>query len=289
MEGNKGSSELGRILGFGLLIILAFAGYAKFGIPLVIPEPPPHEEKITGAMTKDQFIAMGEKIFNGKGTCTLCHSKVGGRAPILDEGTGVAGRAMERIKDPLYKGKAKTVEEYIRESEEDPSAYVVAGYGKPGTNDTVSPMPATNKGAIGLSEVEINSLIAFFEHMAGQDVTVPLPTGEAAPAAASAEAAPPKPAATAVEAFNKYGCVTCHVVPGVAEGGDMGPNLTKLAKEADSRKKGMTGQAYIIESISTPNAYVVKGFEPDIMPSDFAQKITMSEMNLIVNALLGKK
>lgn len=288
MEGNKGNSELGKILVYGLLIMLAFAGYAKFGIPLVIPEAPPVEEKITGAMTKDQFVAMGDKIFHGKGTCTLCHSPVGGRAPNLD---AVGPRSSERIKDPRYKGKAKTGEEYIRESMMEPSTYVVEGFGKPGTNDTVSPMPNINKGAIGLSDVEINSVIAYLQKSGGVEVTVALPTGAApaAPGGAAEAAAPAKPAATAIEAFNKYGCVTCHIVPGIAEGGDMGPNLTKLASVAGSRKPGMTGQAYIIESISTPNAYVVKGFEPDMMPGDFAEKMTMSEMNLIVNALLGKK
>ncbi len=283
----KGNSELGKILGYSLFIMLAFVGFAKFGIPLVIPELPPVEEKITGAMTQDQMVAMGDKIFHGKGTCTLCHSPVGGRAPLLD---GVATRAPERIKDPRYKGKAKTGEEYIRESMKEPSTYVVAGFGKPGTNDTVSPMPQIDKGAIGLNDVEINAVIAYFQKSSGLPVTVPLPTGAAAaPAAGGAEAAAPKPAATAEEAFNKYGCVTCHKVPGIAEGGDMGPDLTKLASAAGSRKPGMSGEMYIIESISTPNAYVVKGFDPDIMPGDFAEKVTMSEMNLIVKALLGKK
>lgn len=287
MEGNKGNSELGKILVYGLLIMVAFAGYAKFGIPLVIPEAPPVEEKITGAMTKDQFVAMGDKIFHGKGTCTLCHSPVGGRAPVLDT---VGPRAAERIKDPRYKGKAKTGEEYMRESMVEPSAFVVEGFGKPGTNDTVSPMPNINKGAIGLSDVEINAVIAYLQKSGGVEVTVALPTG-AAPAAApaGAEAAAPKPAANAEEAFNKFGCVTCHKVPGIAEGGDMGPDLTKLASAAGSRKPGMSGEAYIIESISNPNAYVVKGFDPDIMPGDLGNSITMTEMNMIVKALLGKK
>ena len=33
--------------------------------------PPPKEEKLDlGSMTMEQFIALGEKIFKGKGTCT---------------------------------------------------------------------------------------------------------------------------------------------------------------------------------------------------------------------------
>ncbi|MEO2167346.1 MAG: hypothetical protein ABGY42_04370, partial [bacterium] len=36
-----------------------------------------------GSMTMEQFIALGDRIFNTRGTCTLCHSEVGGRAPAL--------------------------------------------------------------------------------------------------------------------------------------------------------------------------------------------------------------
>jgi hypothetical protein len=150
-------------------------------------------------------------------------------------------------------------------------------------------MPQINKGSIGLSDVEINSVIAYFQSSGGVAVTVPLPTGAAPAPAAGAEAAAPKPAANAAEAFNKFGCVTCHKVPGVEEGGDLGPDLTKLAGAAGSRKPGLSGESYIIESILTPNAYVVKGFDPDVMPQDLGDQVSMTEMKMIVNALLGKK
>ena len=70
---------------FSLLTIGFFAWYSNFGIPQIIPAPPPKEVKLDlDAMTMEQFIALGEKIFKGKGTCALCHNPVGGRAPILD-------------------------------------------------------------------------------------------------------------------------------------------------------------------------------------------------------------
>lgn len=288
MEENKNIRELGKILVYSLIAMFAFTGYAKFGIPLVIPEAPPVEEKITGAMTKDQFVAMGDKIFHNKGTCLLCHTPVGGRAPVLD---GVGTKAAERLKDPRYKGKAKNGEEYLRESMVDTSAYVVAGFGKPGSNDTVSPMPNVNKGSIGLSDVEVNSVIAYLQKSSGTDVTVPLPTGaDSAPAAgATDEAAAPKPAANAEEAFNKFGCVTCHKVPGIAEGGELGPDLTAVAKVAGKRKPGMGAEEYLTESIVAPNAFVVKGFDPDVMPGDLGGQITLAEMKMMSNAMLGKK
>lgn len=275
--------ELLKILTTSLVVILGFVGYATYGIPLVIPELPPVEEKLTGALTMDQFLALGKKVFNGKGTCTLCHSPVGGRAPLLDT---VGSVANERLKDPRYKGKAKTGEEYIRESMIDTSAFVVAGFGKPGTGDTVSPMPDVSKGAIALNEVELNAVIAYLQSNAGVEVTVALPTG-AAPAADKAEPAKIEPAKTFPEAFTKFECVTCHAAPGV-EGGDMGPPLTALKAEAAKRKKGMTAEQYIFESVTSPNAFVVKGFEPDMMPGDYASRMTVAELNLIVNGVLGK-
>ena len=105
-----------KIVLFCVLVFGGFVGFANFGIPQVKPAPPPTEEKLDlGNMTMDQFIALGDKIFNGKGTCTLCHNNVGKRAPMLD-GAGeeaVANNAPLRLKDPRYKGKATTPEEVI--------------------------------------------------------------------------------------------------------------------------------------------------------------------------------
>src|SRR3970040_1187707 len=100
---------------FSLAVIIFYAFYA-------------------GSMIQ-QFIQMGDEIFHGKGTCELCHNPVGGRAPLLDQAGKVAE---ERLKDSRYKGKAKTGEEYIREPMVEPGAFVVAGFGVKGTNDTQS-------------------------------------------------------------------------------------------------------------------------------------------------------
>lgn len=62
-----------------------------------------------------------------------------------------------------------------------PSAYVVPGFGVTGSNDKVSPMPDVRAGEIGLSEVEIDSVIAYFQSAGGFEVTVG-PAGEAAQA-----------------------------------------------------------------------------------------------------------
>jgi len=275
-----------KIVVFSLAVICGFAGYTTFGLPLIVPEAPPKEEKLSGDLTMDQFIAVGEKIYNGKGTCTLCHNPVGGRAPLLET---VAADAPERMKDPRYNGMATTVEEYIHESMVDTSAFVVAGFGKKGTNDTVSPMPDVSKGAIGLSDVEINAVIAYLQSTAGVDVTVALPTGDEGAPADEEAPAEIKVAESAEEAFAKFDCLSCHIVPGVEEGGDIGPDLTKLAAAAGQRKKGMSARQFIEESIISPNAFVGPDMEADMMPDDYAGKMTVAELNMIVDALAGKK
>jgi len=277
-----------KIVGFSIAVMLGFVGFATYGIPLIVPEPPPVEEKLTGDITMEQFIALGKKIFNKKGTCTLCHNPVGGRAPLLE---AVASTAAERLEDPRYKGSAQNAEEYIRESMLDPSAFVVSGFGKKGTNDTLSPMPVINKGAIGLSDVEINAVISFLQSLSGMDVTVSLPSGEDAAADEEEEVQEIKVAENAVEALSKFECATCHVHPKIEDGGEVGPDLTNIAKTAGKMKKGMSARQYVVESIINPNAFIAdkENFEPDMMPADFGRRMTVVELDMIVNALLGRK
>ena len=170
------TKEFFKVIGFSLLVMGAYTYFAN-AIPQVRGDPPV-ELSITGPMTMEEFIDYGKNVVfgtddaPGKGTCPLCHKRIGGRAPLLD---GVAFRAAERIKDPRYKGKATNAEEYIRESEMCPSCYVVEGYGVPGTNDTESPMPKTNRPPIGLAPIEMDAVIAFFQSRDGAPVTVSPP------------------------------------------------------------------------------------------------------------------
>ena len=260
---------------FSLLMVGGFWGFANFGIPQIKPAPPPVEEKLDlGAMTMDQFIALGAKTFNGKGTCTLCHNKMG-RAPMLDV---IGKNAPERLKDPRYKGTAKTIEEYIHESMVKPSAYVVAGFGKSGTNDTESPMPDVTGGGIGLNEAEVAAVIAYLQDSGGAEVTVAIPAMPAAGAEApkAAEAAPAK---TAEEVIAKNGCGACHTV--ADQTGAIGPNLTKIGKTKN--------KDYIRQAILDPDAVIAKGFPPGMMPKTYGEQMKAQELEMLVNYLAGLK
>jgi cytochrome c551/c552 len=271
-----------KVAVFSLLTIAFFAGFSNYGIPEINPAPPPREEKLDlGSMTMDRFVALGDKIFKGKGTCTLCHNAVGGRAPMLDE---VAAAAPERMADPRYQGEADTLEAYLYESMVKPSAYVVAGFGKAGSNDTQSPMPDASAGSIALSEAELTAVIAYLQDLGGADITVEIPSDAAqAPAADSQEAAPagtPRaPLASADAIMAQLACVACHKVAG--QGGEIGPDLSSIGASRD--------REYLRRAILAPAADVAEGYPPGIMPPNYGDQLYANELEVLVDYLAESK
>ncbi len=255
---------------FSLLLIALFSLYSNYGIPEIQPAPPPTEEKLDlGSMTMEQFVAVGEKIVNGKGTCMLCHNAVGGRAPLLEK---LVTTTPQRLQDSRYQGEASDLESYILESMVKPSVYVVAGFGKAGTNDSESPMPDVTGGAIDLSEAEISAVIAYLQDLGGSEVTVAIPTD--APVADTAEAAParPGPLDTAEAIVARYGCGACHKIAG--QSGAVGPDLRSIGASRDSD--------YLRRAILDPNVEVAEGYPPNLMPATYGAQFYAQELELLV-------
>lgn len=274
-----------KVMAFSLLTIAAFAGYSNFGIPVIRPALPPEEEQLDlAAMTMDEFIALGERVFDGKGTCTLCHSAVGGRAPLLDTAAVIAD---ERLADERYQGEADTAEAYLLESMVKPSAYVVAGFGKAGSNDTESPMPNVASGGIGMSDVEISAVIAYLQELAGVEVTVEIPSAEPdiEPAdesqSESAAVIESKPVILedAEAIIAKHACGACHKIAG--QQGALGPDLTQIGALRD--------EAFLRRAIIEPNVEVTDGFQPNLMPGNYGEQLYANELEVLVAYLAGLK
>lgn len=264
---------------FSLLVILGFAGYSNLGIPQIKPAPPPQAEKVDlGAMTMEGFVALGEKIYSTKGTCTLCHNALG-RAPMLDK---LGENAPARLADARYKGTAKSVEEYLHESLIKPSAYVVSGFGKAGSNDTESPMPDVSGGSIGLSEVEIEAVIAYMLDSNGIENTVEIPKDAGKSAAASPAKGggePRKPYTTVEEILAAHTCGACHKIG--KEAGELGPDLTHIG-DTQSRD-------YLRRAILEPNADIAAGFAPDMMPAGLGELLYAKELEMLVDYLVAQR
>ena len=77
--------------------------------------------------------------------------------------------------------------------------------------------------------------------------------------------------------FTSNGCSGCHTLEAAGATGNVGPDLDKISK---------ANAAYIKQSIETPNAVIVKGFKPNIMPQDFADRLSPKEIDALVKYLL---
>lgn len=270
---------LAKTLGFSLSLTLVFT-LVTYLLPQVEGEAPSEQEVDLGALTLESFTALGEELFVNKGTCTLCHKPLPlGRAPDIQGGNMVA-MAEERLADERYRGRAKNAAEYILESMTDPSIYVVVGWGKKGSNDTVSPMPAVHKSPIELTEVEMDAVIAYLQAKDGNEVTIALPTeAPAVTAAPAAGGGAPAPAETGEEAIKKYGCQACHSLLGAEAA--LGPALTDVGARLN--------RGELEDSILQPDVVISEGFTAGVMPKDFAAKMTVKELDMIVELLINQK
>ena len=270
-----------KTIGFSFVVVLLFAAFANM-LPQVQSDPPVEEEISTDGLDMAGMIAYGERLFTGKGTCTLCHNDLG-RAPdllVMD----LASAFDERLADPRYEGVssggegASDIESYIRESLIEPSIFVVEGFGKKGSNDTISPMPVVSAPPIELSEVEMNAVIAFLQDLTGLEPTVPLPSAEEAvieEVPEEVEAAEPETDPLVI--LDNVFCAGCHDLEGSEA--DVGPNLNDIGTRMTAGE--------IIEAILYPNAIIADGYEADYMPEDFGEQMHTSELMVLVDYLIN--
>jgi len=271
------------------------------------------QNKVQGAIGKGQCPL-----------CHAFHKgMLGERAPNLDGLPERAGK--ERLEDPKYsKGKpagrdyaqkeafpgagtAENGQEYIAESHSCPSCYVVAGYGVKGTNDKESPMPAIHKPPISLSLPELAAVDTWLYIREGRDAPTYeeiiksyekfVPEGDR-PKQQDDKAAGPPSALMADgtepvdQIFAKAQCVACHTIPGIPGAvGTIGPKLEEgtnaplRIKDNDYKGTAKTVPDYIMESIVSPSAYVVKPFPDNTMPKVFGQKLSAGALKKIVDYL----
>jgi len=276
--GTQKGSVLAKVLGFSFGLTLLFTGIANL-LPQVEGEAPVEQEIDLNALTMDAFVELGESLFKGKGTCTLCHNAMGRAPDILV--LNMTETAIQRMADARYKGTATDDKSYFIESMINPSAYVVKDFGKKGSNDTLSPMPVANKTPISLTDIEMDAIVAYLQNKDGNDITVALPEAGAAPVVEqkSAAGAAPISATSAEDALSKYGCTACHTI--LDSTADLGPNLTTLASRSS--------KAEIRTSILYPNEVIAEGYTKGLMPTDFIEKMTLKELEMMTTFLSEQK
>ena len=222
-------------------------------------------------VTADQLVAAGEKVYNGAGGCITCHG-LGTRAPNLltdEKGQGAIGARCGR-REP-----GKSCKQYLFESLDNPTAYVVAGY------QPIMPVMTRQ-----LPPEQIWAVIAFLETQGG---TVDV-TGGDIPASA-----PPSPAGGGgtgaggigggstdpMTLFRAAGCVGCPKIG--AEGRNVGPDLSHVGARRSAES--------IRTKILDPASSTARGYErfAGIMPKTFGTTLTAAQFEALVRFLAAHK
>ena len=263
-----------KVVLFTITLILMFTGISHL-LPQTEGHIPKEQNIDLTALSMEDYLSMGEKLYQGKGSCLLCHNNLG-RAPDIIA-IGMRSTTKLRLNDPLYQGEAKDPITYYLESMVTPSKYVVAGYGKPGE---ASQMPAINKAPIALSDIEMEAIIAYLQAKDGLQPSVKLPSKPVSSPENNRiiQAETPVATNTPEQLLKKYGCIACHTVSNSLS--TIGPELTTLASRASKEQ--------IRQSIIDPAAIIAPGFPP-IMPADYINTMTIKELEMLVSFLAKTK
>jgi mono/diheme cytochrome c family protein len=229
------------------------------------------------AEVQAEAIEVGAELFESN--CSPCHGNQGlgiaGLAPALND----ASLFTTRLKEV---GWAGTLEDYIistisvgRSVSTRPELYVGAGvpamaswaqnFGGPLRDDQIR---------------DIAQYILNFEQTAIDGVVVEvLPT----PTPATDD-----PVARGEAVYLAAGCGACHAITGVAEG-VVGPAQTNIGEVAATRVDGLSAEEYIRQSILQPSAFIVDGYNEGIMPQNYGDTISPSDLEDLVTFLLAQK
>ena len=87
--------------------------------------------------------------------------------------------------------------------------------------------------------------------------------------------------------FASAGCGGCHTFEPAGTDAQVGPDLDNLV--ADAKKAGEPEARYIEQSIVDPDAVIVSGYQPGVMPTTFGKTLSPAELSGLVAFLSGKE
>ena len=97
----------------------------------------------------------------------------------------------------------------------------------------------------------------------GEETVEPLPN--TVEGTIQQETLPPGDAEAGKAVYEEQNCGSCHTFAPAGSTGTIGPDLDEALQGKDAE--------FIRTSIVNPNAEVAQGFQPNIMPSDYGQKL----------------
>ncbi len=255
------------------LVIGFFVWFANW-IPQTRWEPPKTQE-ISAALTPPELAEIGQTIVRQRG-CLACHTiepgagvEGGGRGPNL---AGIAARRAQGVK-----GGPGDLVEYLAQSLYEPGAFLVEGF--------ANIMPPSISAPANLGYEETVAVIAYLQSL-GKTPSVKV--GDVPRPAVSARSAQPAGAASndPVAMFTALGCDGCHSLK--AGETKVGPALDAAGMKQAAAERGMSLEAFLMESIVDPKAYERKGVPSGVMPPDYGPRLNATQLNALVRYLAAQ-
>ncbi len=96
-------------------------------------------------------------------------------------------------------------------------------------------------------------------------------------------------AALGQQVATRNACLGCHSTSTATLVGPGWKGLAGSTRQLAGGASVTADDAYIRESIMTPNAKIANGFQPNIMPQDFGTKLTADEISALVEYIKSLK
>jgi len=96
-------------------------------------------------------------------------------------------------------------------------------------------------------------------------------------------------AAAGEQKYTSLGCAGCHVAGQIAPATKGTFTRVTNTRLKDSANAGKTPEEYLVESITHPNAYVVPGFQPGVMPQTFGDQLDVQDLKDLIAYLETQK
>jgi mono/diheme cytochrome c family protein len=94
-------------------------------------------------------------------------------------------------------------------------------------------------------------------------------------------------AAAGKAVFASSGCASCHTFKPAGATGTIGPNLDTAPAADAKRDNNMNLEAFIRQSIVSPDAYIAQGYNKGLMPTYFGKQLKPSQLNDLVAFILA--
>ncbi len=261
------------------LIVLGFFVWFANWIPQTRWEPP-KTRQITAAMSSSELAGVGKAIVRERG-CLACHT--------IEPGAGVKGQGRGPNLANLAARRAQGVPggpgeavEYLVQALYEPGAYLVDGY------DDI--MPSAVQAPAKLTYEEVSAVVAYLQSLGAKPGVrvgdLPRPPAEAETASAKVSEGDAAAGATGPkEILTAFDCLTCHSL----EPGEVlvGPPFEAAVLKKAAAARGMTAEAYIMQSIVHPRAVEAAEFPKETMPDDYGKRLSAAQLYTLSRFLVG--